>query len=225
MTSFVTKEVLNLRSVGEVLKKRRIELNQTLEDVSLATRIGIHHLDALEKDRFDLLPGAPYAKEFIKQYAEYIGIGEMSNLFFERIQHTFPKPTLVKRVSIKDLMVFSKVVRYGVAAGMVTILFLIAVVQLYSFIAPPNIELAEPLVFTNHRIIDIAGTSKNAQMVLVNSEEVPVDDSGYFRAKVPLVAGINTVRVIAINSREQETERPVTVYFARQFRERHISAR
>ncbi len=225
MTSFVTKEVLNLRSVGEVLRKRRFELGLTLEDISTATRVGVHYLGALEQDQFERLPGAPYAKEFIKRYAECVGIGEMSNIFFERIQHVFPKPTHVQRVSIRDLMVFSKVARYSAVATVLATLFLVAAFQLYSFIAPPEIDLAEPVVFTNHRMIDIAGRVKNAQVVLVNDEEVPVDASGYFRANVPLVAGINTVRVIAKNSREQETDHPVTVYFSRQTRERHISAR
>jgi len=225
MTSFVTKEVLDLHSVGGILKKRRSDLGMTLDDVSARTRIGVHYLEAIEDDRFEVLPGVPYAQAFIRRYAESLGIGEMANIFFKRIQHVFPKQTYLKRISMKDLMVFSRLVRYGVVVCVLVLLFLVVAFQLYSFLVPPSITLAQPISFTNHRVIDIAGVVKNARVVLVNGEEVLVDASGYFRASISLVAGINTIRVVAKNSREQETELPVTVYFARQTPDRRVSAR
>lgn len=225
MNQFVTKEILNLRSVGDILKTRRTTLGKELKDAERDLGIGFQYLEALEMDQFDRLPGSLYAKQFILKYCEWLGIDSVAELLFERIKHLFPEPKLVKRVSLKELMVFSRIVRYGVVSSLAITLLLIAFAQLYTFIAPPQLDITSHVEFTNHRLISIAGSVAHARTVVVNHEEIPVDDRGYFNAEVPLIEGINTMTVVATGGRGQTTERQTMVYYTREHREQQLSSR
>jgi cytoskeleton protein RodZ len=48
----------------------------SLEEISKATKISVRLLEAVEADRFDLLPGGIFRKSFIKSYAKYIGLND-----------------------------------------------------------------------------------------------------------------------------------------------------
>lgn len=56
------------------LKKRREELGLSLEDLFSKTRVRIIYLQAIENKEFDLLPVPVYAKNFIKIYAQALGV-------------------------------------------------------------------------------------------------------------------------------------------------------
>lgn len=56
------------------LKKRREELGLSLEDLFSKTRVRVVYLQAIENKEFDLLPVPVYAKNFIKIYAQALGV-------------------------------------------------------------------------------------------------------------------------------------------------------
>jgi len=58
---------------GQRLKQQREVRGIGLEAVAAATKIGRRHLDALERDDFDSLPGDVFAKGFVRAVAEFIG--------------------------------------------------------------------------------------------------------------------------------------------------------
>lgn len=61
-------------SFGNWLRRER-ELRQvSLREISDETKISIRYLEALEEDRFDILPGTVFAKGFLRQYARYVGL-------------------------------------------------------------------------------------------------------------------------------------------------------
>lgn len=55
------------------LKTRREELGFTLEEASVATRIPVEHLAALEDGRPEDLPEGPYAKAYLENYQQFLG--------------------------------------------------------------------------------------------------------------------------------------------------------
>ena len=61
-------------SVGEILRRSRMHYNLSLKEVERALRIRALHLEAIELDNFDLLPGKVYALGFIRSYADYLGL-------------------------------------------------------------------------------------------------------------------------------------------------------
>jgi cytoskeleton protein RodZ len=65
-----------MSSVGEMLRRERLRKDLGLEQISRETKIPPRLLDAIEKDRLDLLPGGVFAKSFVRQYARFLGLDE-----------------------------------------------------------------------------------------------------------------------------------------------------
>jgi cytoskeleton protein RodZ len=70
---------------GDVLRAERLSRGLRLEDVSTETKIGLHLLQAIEENRFDLLPGGLFTRSFLRQYASALKIND------ERIFASFDK--------------------------------------------------------------------------------------------------------------------------------------
>jgi cytoskeletal protein RodZ len=55
--------------------RRQRELRQvSLREIADITKISIRYLEALEEDRFDVLPAPVFAKGFLREYARYVGL-------------------------------------------------------------------------------------------------------------------------------------------------------
>jgi cytoskeleton protein RodZ len=65
-----------MASLGQELKRERELRSVSLRDISEQTKIGIRHLQALEDDRLDLLPGKFLTKAILRSYARAIGADE-----------------------------------------------------------------------------------------------------------------------------------------------------
>jgi cytoskeleton protein RodZ len=60
--------------VGEELRAARMRRGDDLAAVSRVLRIRKDHLEAIEENRLDDLPGRTYAVGFVRSYAEYLGL-------------------------------------------------------------------------------------------------------------------------------------------------------
>lgn len=60
--------------IGEILKDAREEKNISLDDIQAETKIQKRYLVAIEQDDFNALPGKFYARAFIKEYAQAVGL-------------------------------------------------------------------------------------------------------------------------------------------------------
>ncbi len=63
-----------LETVGQDLRAARLRRGDDLATVSRALKIRKDHLEALEEDRVDALPGRAYAIGFVRSYADYLGL-------------------------------------------------------------------------------------------------------------------------------------------------------
>lgn len=63
-----------MESIGSFLKRQREELELTLEEIAQSTKINKKYLEAIEADRFDLLPQRVYGKVFVTAYARRLGL-------------------------------------------------------------------------------------------------------------------------------------------------------
>jgi cytoskeleton protein RodZ len=60
--------------IGNSLRGARKRQKLELSDVERATRIRTKYLEALEEERFDVLPGTAYVKGFLRTYADFLGL-------------------------------------------------------------------------------------------------------------------------------------------------------
>ena len=63
-----------LETVGQDLRAARLRRGDDLATVSRALKIRKDHLEALEEDRFEALPGRAYAVGFVRSYSDYLGL-------------------------------------------------------------------------------------------------------------------------------------------------------
>lgn len=66
--------VQNIKSVGDLLRQKRKEMNLTLKEAENATSIRIVYLQALEDGEMQKLISPVYAQGFFKQYASFLGL-------------------------------------------------------------------------------------------------------------------------------------------------------
>lgn len=63
-----------LKSLGEILKNRRKEMNLSLKEAENATSIRTSYLNSIEEGDVSKLISPVYAQGFVKQYAIYLGL-------------------------------------------------------------------------------------------------------------------------------------------------------
>ena len=81
--------------IGSTLRRARESRGLELNDVARVLRIRARYLNALEDERWFLLPGRAYAKAFLREYAEHLGLD--GDLFAHEYEERFPpeEPAIV----------------------------------------------------------------------------------------------------------------------------------
>lgn len=74
-----------LETVGQDLRAARLKRGDEIAQVSRALKIRKDHLEALEEDRVDDLPGKTYAIGFVRSYARHLGLDP--DHYVERFKH------------------------------------------------------------------------------------------------------------------------------------------
>lgn len=83
MTSMVEGRELEVpreEGIGEILARERAVRGLTIEDVAQQLKFGARQLEALEQDRFDLLPGGTFARGMVRSYAKLLKLDAESLL-------------------------------------------------------------------------------------------------------------------------------------------------
>ena len=71
------------KSIGQLIREERITKNIKLIDASSKTKLKVAYLEAIENNEFDKLPAPIYAKNFIRIYANFLGLDgvELANKY------------------------------------------------------------------------------------------------------------------------------------------------
>jgi len=127
-----------LSELGKLLRKAREERGYSLDDVQDITKIRKRYLEAIEEGDYKVLPGTFYARAFVKNYAETVGLD--AEEVFRLYQRELPEPAaeaaveqlIVKprRASVRSSDRWSK---WGFRVLMWSFLLLIAAV-IYTYV-------------------------------------------------------------------------------------------
>jgi cytoskeleton protein RodZ len=78
---------------GDRLRREREMRGITLDEITESTKIARRHLEALEGEHFDQLPGSVFNKGFVRAYARFLGIDEDQAVAdYTAASHEVPEP-------------------------------------------------------------------------------------------------------------------------------------
>jgi cytoskeletal protein RodZ len=79
-------------SFGAWLRRQREMRDISLREIAESSKISLRYLEALEGDRFDVLPAPVFAKGFLREYAKFVGLSpdEVVNYYLVAQQGSTP---------------------------------------------------------------------------------------------------------------------------------------
>jgi len=112
--------------IGGSLREARLKRNLTPADVQKAIRIRDRYLQALEEERWELLPGDAYVKGFLRTYADYLGLD--GNLYVDEYNSRFAHPDEAQLVPVRFARTERRFGGVGLLGPLVAIGIIVAIV-------------------------------------------------------------------------------------------------
>ena len=109
-------------SFGSWLRRQREVRDITLREIAQASKISIRYLQALEEDRFEVLPAPVFARGFLREYSRFVGLDpdEVVNYFLsaqpEGAGTETAETTIERRKPPYGLLVGSLIALLGIVA-------------------------------------------------------------------------------------------------------------
>lgn len=194
-----------MKTVGSILKEARETKRLTVDEVEAATKIRAKFLLAIETDDYSSLPSLAYAKGFVKNYAEYLGI-PVSTIFafFRRQTMEISRSAILPKGVARSLnrtwlqltpgrfLIFLFV---GLAVTFLTYLGL----QYGQLQSPPRLAIEAPAesALVVVKKVELLGSTDLDATVVVNGISVLVRGDGKFFDQVTIEPGVNTITVTA----------------------------
>lgn len=194
-----------MKTVGTILRDARLARKVSLEQAEAATKIRVKFLAGIESDDYSSLPSLSYAKGFVKNYSEYLGLDSTTVLAFFRRQTTDVTRTSLlphrEQPSLNKSLVQLTPSRFlaSILIGLVLIFLGYLGLQYGKINSPPPLTLTSPanqLVVSDPRV-DVLGSTDSDATVTVNGLSVLVRGDGKFFDQVQLDAGVNKITIVA----------------------------
>lgn len=218
MTAFVPKKINRVESWGEKLQQARLFKNLKIEDIAKEINIRPEYLTALEEERFDKLPAGLYGKNFIREYASFLGLnvkGILSDWEAQTFNNSPEDPFSRKILANHKFIIFPKIIRNLLIISAIIFCFLYLSFYFKQIISPPKLIITRPetnlaLSATN---IEISGQTEKEAEITINGELVLNNNDGYFSQTINLKKGLNNIIIKAKKkySREQTVTRQILV--------------
>lgn len=205
--------------VGQKFHEERVRRGLTIEDVARATKIRPSFITAIEKGEYHKIPSASYAKGFVRNYAEYLGLPTKEILALFRREFDVEKNLKV----LPDPYTRQKMIPVKRTKFQFTLFFLAALLVLLcgfllyqyrsAFFSPSlTIDAPKTEIVTSTEVV-VSGKSEPSATVTVNNTPVALDSDGNFKKTVTVFPGESVITIRAKNrlGKESVIERKVVL--------------
>lgn len=202
MSLFAPKQLSSDESFGHKLRQARLNKQLKLDDLAKTLNIRRQYLAALEDDHWEDLPAGLYSKNFLKKYAQKLGLPQ-SDIKAQLDQslgvNASEDPFSQKIVKKREFIIFPKFLKNTliILAVLTCLLYLIFYFQ--RSLRPPHLEIHYPdsnlLINDNH--LNVSGQTEPEVEIKINDALVLSDKEGYFSQTVNLKKGLNTITITA----------------------------
>jgi transcriptional regulator with XRE-family HTH domain len=205
MKIFNTNKIeTHAEEAANLLKATRLEKGLKIEEAAKMTEINIKYLTAIEANRLNKLPTGVYGKNFIREYARFLGLDPV------KVFEQFSIENGVNGQDTKNLFV-QKVpgIKYFLSLPrLITSLFISAILLsciiylgscVKTIVSPPTLAISNPSadITVDDNFINVQGITEPEAEVMINGVLVLTNPTGYFIKKVNLKTGLNTISITA----------------------------
>jgi hypothetical protein len=88
-----------LFEIGSSLREARLRQGLDFPEIETGTKIRGKYLNALEEERFDVLPAEAYIKGFLRTYAEYLGLD--GQLYVDEFNSRYVAPEEMQSIRVR----------------------------------------------------------------------------------------------------------------------------
>lgn len=178
----------------EKLKKRRLELGKTLDEIAEKTKIKRYCLQLIEEGNFDELPIEVYTRAYIKTYAEILGIDpsiilkdyeEYLKIKKQNIQKIELKPEQepetksFEKSSVKKTFSLKKVPAWSITAGIIFIVILIIIFLIQfekkEYEIPPPPSITQQAVSQEVKVQEKMDKNEPKQEISTNQQNLKIE--------------------------------------------------
>jgi cytoskeletal protein RodZ len=209
-----------MKTVGEILKKARLEKQLTLEQISRQTRIALKYLQAIEVNDYKQLPPATFTKGFIQNFAKAVDLNPINILaIFRRDYDQDDRGRIIARGLTEPVR--APVAFFNPTTTSIMLTAVIAVLiagffirQIIIFASAPSISVIEPKEYAQTTSpVTISGQTQAQVALTINNRIVNVSETGQFTTQVNLPPGEHTLIITATSRSQKSTtlERSLTI--------------
>ena len=207
-----------MKTVGDILKKRREEKELSFSDVEKSIKIRKVFLEAIEKGEYNKLPPAAFTRGFFKNYSEFLGLNtkEVLALYRREFDERRDRRLLPSGVSEPlDENIFT------ITPNRITLIILLfffgafftfLISQYMRLSGAPTMMVYETAdnVVVNNKDMQITGKTDPDATVKVNGQVISLKE-GSFNQYISLTDGLNTIRIEAIakNGKSSQIEKHI----------------
>lgn len=216
MADFIRRKI-HPKTLGQILKNARTKKELTLEQVEEETKVREKYLQALEEEKYNVLPGDVYAIGFLTKYADFLELNktDLIKLFKMERGENRHSGQLIPVRKLKEIR-FSITPRLLVVLSIILIILSILGYIIYSvkvFTSPPNLIISSPSSeqILKESVVNIVGKTDEGSTLMINNQSVLLDGNGNFTQEVKLHPGLNTFEIRATNRLKKETIKQVKI--------------
>ena len=194
-------------TLGELLRKKRVQLGMSFDQVEKTIKIRTKYLQALEKNNWAIFPSKTYIIGAINNYSKVLGLEKNKmTAFFRRDYEKKEKLAFREKVSSRYLTSETKKWAFVLLAFVFLTFFVYFGIQLSIFLSPPKLVILTPQKdrFIKGSVLVKGKVGKEAT-VTVFDEPVVTNKKGEFEYNFPLKKGKNLliIKVVGANGKEK----------------------
>lgn len=199
------KIYLDGETVAEQLRSARQAKNLKLKDTAKKLNISEKYLSALEKGEYGQLPKGVYGKNFLREYALFLGLDrkKLAKDYEAEINSLEPKSR--KEIFSKQIIkaryfwTMPKIIKNILIFFIVSACFVYLGYRVNKIISPPPLAIINPIanLITDQTTLTVVGKTEAEANLVINGETVLSDKAGNFSKIVSLKNGVNIITVTA----------------------------
>lgn len=193
-------------TLGQVFRRYREEASLKIEQVEKDTKISQRMLQAIENDKYDILPEDLYARNIIKAYADYLSLdyNKLLNLYKQGRGEIKDKKIIEGKKN--KIYITPQIFRFIIISLIILALVIYLGFQINNIFMAPQLEVFQPdkNITTTQNFIEIKGKTEKEARVFINDKEIYIDSNGEFKATLDLQKGLNTIKIAAVKKHSKE---------------------